>query len=149
TLRDALVAFAGGAATPIINKSAFSSIKLLVPKYEAQRKIAAILSAYDELIENNKRRIALLETLAEEIYREWFVRLRFPGHERLPVIKGVPSGWSLKRFHEIVEFYIGGGWGEDNQSTSFSEGAFVIRGTDIPEVQAGQFESCPFRFHKT
>ena len=56
-----------------------------------QQKIAAILSAYDELIENNKRRIALLEKLAEEIYREWFVRLRFPGHEKVKFVKGVPQ----------------------------------------------------------
>src|SRR5205823_9096058 len=107
TLRDALVAFAGGAATPIINKSAFSSIKLLVPKYEAQRKIAAILSAYDELIENNRRRIALLEKLAEEIYREWFVRLRFPGHEKVKVVKGVPEGWERKYLPELADITYG------------------------------------------
>lgn len=58
-----------------------------------QRKIAAILTAYDDLIENNRQRIALLEKMAEEIYREWFVRLRFPGHEHTPVRKGVPEGW--------------------------------------------------------
>lgn len=119
----------------------------VAPK-KAQRNIAAILSSYDELIENNKRRIALLEKLAEEIYREWFVRLRFPGHEEVRLIKGVPDGWGLKRFHEIVEYYIGGGWGEATQSTSFSDGAFVIRGTDIPDVQAGEFDGCPFRYHK-
>ena len=61
------------------------------------KKIAAILSAYDELIENNKRRIALLEKMAEEIYREWFVRLRFPGHEKVKIVKGVPEGWRLVR----------------------------------------------------
>lgn len=54
----------------------------------------------------------------------------------------------MKRFHEIIEHYIGGGWGEDDQSSSFAEGAFVIRGTDIPDVQAGEFDGCPFRFHK-
>jgi type I restriction enzyme S subunit len=118
------------------------------PSIDDQRKIAAILSAYDELIEYNRRRIALLEKLAEEIYREWFVRLRFPGHGTVKLIKGVPAGWSLKRFHEIVEYYIGGGWGETQQSLSFSDGAFVIRGTDIPDVQAGEFDGCPFRFHK-
>jgi type I restriction enzyme S subunit len=96
TLRDSLVAFAGGAATPIINKSTFSSIKLFVPEFNAQRKIGALLSAYDELFENNRRRIALLEKLAEEIYREWFVRLRFPGYETVKVVKGVPSGWEVR-----------------------------------------------------
>ena len=58
-----------------------------MPDVREQRRIAAILSAYDELIENNKRRIALLEKMAEEIYREWFVRLRFPGHEKVKKVK--------------------------------------------------------------
>jgi type I restriction enzyme S subunit len=123
--------------------------KVRIPSQNCQTKIAAILSAYDELIENNKRRIALLEKLAEEIYREWFVRLRFPSHEAVRTVKGVPADWSVKRFHEIVECYIGGGWGEDNESTTFSDGAFVIRGTDIPHVQIGAFDECPFRYHKT
>jgi type I restriction enzyme S subunit len=101
TLRDALVAFAGGAATPIVNKSAFSSIKVLVPENKIQRKIAAVLSAYDDLIENNNRRIAILEKMAEELYREWFVRLRFPGHEKVKIVKGVPEGWEVKRIGEI------------------------------------------------
>lgn len=102
TLRDSLVSFAGGAATPIVNKSTFSSIKLLVPEFDIQRKIAAILSAYDELIQNNQRRIALLEQMAVEIYREWFVRLRFPGYEEVKVIKGVPAGWDVLPFSAIV-----------------------------------------------
>jgi type I restriction enzyme, S subunit len=70
--------------------------ELRIPDLPTQHKIGAILSAYDELIESNKRRIALLENLAEEIYREWFVRLRFPGHEKVKVIKGVPSGWEVR-----------------------------------------------------
>jgi type I restriction enzyme S subunit len=122
--------------------------ELLIPELAIQRQIAAILATYDELIDNNKHRIALLEKLAEELYREWFVRFRFPGHEKKKLQKGVPDGWSVKKFYEIVKYYIGGGWGEDNQSTSYSDGAYVIRGTDIPDVQAGEFEGCPFRFHK-
>lgn len=125
------------------------SLRFRIPDYDQQQKIAAILSAFDELIENNRRRIALLEKMAEEIYREWFVRMRFPGHEKVKIVKGVPKGWAVKQFCEIVEYYIGGGWGEDIQSTSFCEGAYVIRGTDIPYVQSGELEGCPFRFHKT
>ena len=102
TLRDSLVAFAGGAATPIVNKSTFSSIKLLVPEFKVQRKIAAILSAYDELIENNQRRIALLEKMAEEIYREWFVRLRFPGREKVKFLRGLPQGWRVAELSELA-----------------------------------------------
>jgi type I restriction enzyme S subunit len=78
-----------------------------IPLLPIQQKNAAILSAYDDLIENNKRRIALLEKMAEEIYREWFVRLRFPGHEKVKVVKGVPEGWEEKKLNEIVELCYG------------------------------------------
>ncbi len=102
TLKDSLVAFSGGAATPIINKSTFSSIKLLVPRFKEQQKIASILAAYDDLIETNQRRINLLEKMAEEIYREWFICLRFPGHEKIKVIKGVPNGWAFDKANEFI-----------------------------------------------
>jgi len=69
------------------------SIEFPAPELETQRKIAAILSAYDDLIENNKRRIALLENMAEEIYREWFVRFRFPGYQTTEFEKGIPKEW--------------------------------------------------------
>jgi type I restriction enzyme S subunit len=107
TLKDALISFAGGSATPIINKSTFSSIKIKVPPLLIQRKIAAILSAYDDLIENNNRRIAILEKMAEELYREWFVRLRFPGHEKTKIIKGVPEGWEVKKIGDVVNATMG------------------------------------------
>lgn len=116
TLKDALVSFAGGAATPIVNKSAFSSIKVLVPAKKCQRKIAAILSAYDDLIENNNRRIAILEKMAEELYREWFVRLRFPGHEKVKIAKGVTEGWEVKKLGDIVELMYGKALKEDHRA---------------------------------
>jgi len=75
--------------------------KVRVPEKKCQTKIGAILSAYDELIENNNRRIALLEKLAEEIYREWFVRLRFPDYQKTEVVKRVPSGWSFDKASEF------------------------------------------------
>lgn len=93
---ELLKAVAGGTATPIINKTLFSRLPALAPSLPIQRKIAAILSAYDELIENNQRRIVLLEKMAEEIYREWFVRMRFPGYENVKKLKGVPSGWEVR-----------------------------------------------------
>lgn len=82
-------------------------LPIIFPPIKKQRKIAAILSAYDELIENNKRRIALLEKMAEEIYREWFVRLRFPGHERVKLVKGVPEGWEVKKLGELARTQYG------------------------------------------
>jgi type I restriction enzyme S subunit len=77
------------------------SIRLMIPSFAIQKKVAAILSTYDDLIENNKRRITLLEKMAEEIYREWFVRLRFPGHEEVKFVKGVPEGWEQKKFGDF------------------------------------------------
>jgi len=73
-----------------------------IPNVATQEKIAAILTAYDDLIEVNKRRIALLEKMAEELYREWFVRMRFPGHQNTKFVKGVPVGWKLNRFTDLV-----------------------------------------------
>jgi type I restriction enzyme S subunit len=84
------------------------SIRLMIPTFATQQKIAAVLSAYDDLIENNKRRIALLEKMAEEIYREWFVRMRFPGHEKAKFEKGVPEGWEQKPSNEVLDVLSGG-----------------------------------------
>jgi len=72
-----------------------------------QKKIAAVLSAYDDLIENNTRRIVLLEKMAEEIYREWFVRLRFPGHEQTTFHKGIPEGWEISELRQIAHLTMG------------------------------------------
>lgn len=77
------------------------SLRFSIPSWSEQRKIAAVLTAYDDLIENNRQRIALLEKMAEEIYREWFVRLRFPGHEHTPIHKGVPEGWQRRSIDDL------------------------------------------------
>jgi len=87
---------------PNLNTSILKRIPVYLPQIFIQRKIAAILSAYDDLIENNNRRIAILEKMAEELYREWFVRLRFPGHEKVKIVKGVPEGWKAKKLKDIV-----------------------------------------------
>lgn len=86
---------------PHINLGILRKFEVVCPPLPIQKKIAAVLSAYDDLIESNNRRIALLEKMAEEIYREWFVRLRFPGHEKVKVVKGVPEGWEQKRFGQF------------------------------------------------
>jgi type I restriction enzyme S subunit len=91
-----------GASNPTLNRNHVHKIKIIFPKrIHTQKQIAAILSAYDDLIENNNRRIALLEKMAEEIYHEWFVRLRFPGHEKVKKVKGVPETWDNTRFGEF------------------------------------------------
>ncbi|UJS25543.1 restriction endonuclease subunit S [Thiothrix winogradskyi] len=83
------------------------SIGFPAPDLESQRKIAGILSAYDDLIENNKRRIALLENMAEELYREWFVRFRFPGWRDAEFEKGIPKGWELQRVDSLGKIITG------------------------------------------
>lgn len=77
---------------------------ITAPDCVTQEKIAAILAAYDDLIENNRRRIALLEKMAEEIYREWFVRMRFPGHEQAKFVKGVPAGWYFVKLEQAFKY---------------------------------------------
>jgi type I restriction enzyme S subunit len=91
----------GGAAQPNASAPVLGSFEFpLLPKH-AQTRIADILSAYDDLIENNRRRMALLEEAARQLYREWFVRLRFPGHEHTPITNGVPEGWERKTLGDL------------------------------------------------
>jgi type I restriction enzyme, S subunit len=97
-IRSVLSIYGGGTNISNLNQGILENLYVPLPPLPTQRKIAAILSAYDELIENNRRRIALLEKLAEEIYREWFVRLRFPGHEKVKLVKGRPETWSERKF---------------------------------------------------
>lgn len=91
-----------GVNVPHISGKQIGGFKIPLPAPSIQQKIAAIISAYDELIENNQRRIALLEKLAEEIYREWFVRLRFPSHEKAKKVKGIPQGWRVAELKELA-----------------------------------------------
>jgi type I restriction enzyme S subunit len=81
------------AAVPGVNRNVLHAFDVRVPDVDAQKRIASILSAYDDLIENNRRRMALLEESARLLYREWFVRLRFPSHEHTRLVNGTPAGW--------------------------------------------------------
>jgi type I restriction enzyme, S subunit len=82
------------AAVPGLNRNNALRLKIKLPKLEAQNQITEILSAYDDLIENNRRRIRLLEKSAQLLYNEWFVNLRFPGHEHTKIVNGIPQGWT-------------------------------------------------------
>lgn len=89
---------------------AISSIKeysFTLPDFENQQYIADILSAYDDLIENNQRQIKLLEEAAQRLYKEWFVNLRFPGHENTKIVDGVPEGWSRGLLKELISVNYG------------------------------------------
>ena len=93
----------GGAAQPNANAKVLGRFSFTLPPRRDQHRTADILSAYDDLIENNRRRIALLEQAARELYREWFVRLRFPGHESARVVDGLPKGWETKTLGEVAD----------------------------------------------
>jgi len=119
------------------------TIKFRKTPLPIQKKIAAILSAYDELIENNNRRIAILEKMAEEIYKEWFVRLRFPCHEKVKIIKGVPEGWEVKQVGKLMRFEKGKTpnslYDYENNNTDIYLNVNAIEGVDIqyaPKINA-------------
>ena len=97
----------GGAAQPNANAKVLGRFSFTLPPRRVQRRIADILSSYDDLIENNRRRIALLEQAARELHREWFVRLRFPGHENTRIVDGVPEGWQRVRLSDLVSTQYG------------------------------------------
>lgn len=96
--------FAGGSAQPLITQGLLKHLKCDVPSIEKQKIIANILSAYDNLIENNNKRIKFLEQMAENLYKEWFVRFRFPGYENEYFIEDVPSSWSYVQLGDIASF---------------------------------------------
>mgnify|MGYP000618064304 FL=1 len=96
-----------GAAQRTISLSSLQNLTINLPDLPTQRRIASILSAYDDLIENNRRQIKLLEEAAQRLYREWFVELRFPGHEGVKVMDGVPEGWMKGTVDNIVKLLSG------------------------------------------
>ena len=105
------------AAVPGVNRNDLHALAVHVTQdINEQKAIASVLSAYDNLIENNRRRIQLLERAARLLYREWFVHLRFPGHEHITIIDGVPKGWDVKSIADVCQT-VGGG----TPSTSVSE----------------------------
>lgn len=110
------------------------SYKFLLPNKSTQTRIADILSSYDDLIENNNRRIQLLEQTAQELYKEWFVRFRFPGHENTKFENGLPEGWERNK---IQKYYhtCSGGTPSRNKPEYFENGIY-------PWVKTGEIKDC-------
>lgn len=96
-----------GSSQKALTINALKSIKIPLPPVKIQKRIADILSAYDDLIEINQKQIKLLEEAAQRLYKEWFVDLRFPGHENTPIIDGVPQGWRKSAFSDVFTFVRG------------------------------------------
>ena len=105
----------GGAAQPNMSGTQIEAVEIPYPPPAVQIRIASILSAYDDLIENNRCRIQLLEQSARLLYKEWFVHLRFPGHEHVKIKDGVPEGWERKALGEIAPLSYGKALKKDNR----------------------------------
>lgn len=117
-----------------VSKSAFMGMELSVIKDKVtQKRIGSILSAYDDLIENNQKHIKLLEEAAQRLYKEWFVDLRFPGHESVKIVDGVPEGWSRKQIFELGKIITG-----KTPNTSKQE----YYGGSIPFVKIPDMHNC-------
>ena len=101
--RRAVSGTAVGANIQNLSQARLSNHECRVPSIEVQHRIADILSAYDDLIENNQKQIKLLEEAAQRLYKEWFVDLRFPGHENTEIVDGVPEGWIKEEIGKIIK----------------------------------------------
>lgn len=124
-----------GATMVHITKKNMEKKTVYIPSsLNVQHRIASILSTYDSLIENNAKRIRLLEKMAENLYKEWFVRFRFPGHENVEMENGLPKGWKRGTLRDIVEFQNGFAFKSD---TFCNDGKFSI--VTIKNVQAEGF----------
>lgn len=117
----------GGATREALTKRTLEQFDIPVPPLQDQRKIAAVLAAYDELIENNLRRIEILEAMAQAVYREWFVNFRFPGHEDVALVDSplgpIPEGWEVARVNEAFEIL--GGATPSTKRAEYWEGGTI------------------------
>ena len=121
-----------GGAQQNLNTITIKKFQIALPSLPIQQKIASILSTYDTLIENNNRRIRLLEQMAENLYKEWFVRFRFPGHEKVEMENGLPKGWKRTKLIEECQTSSGG-------TPSRSKSEYYINGT-IPWIKTGELQ---------
>lgn len=133
TLYEKMVSLKNGGAQPNLNAKIIKSIEISLPPLPVQQRIASILSAYDDLIENNQKQIKLLEKAAQRLYKEWFVDLRFPGYENVKVVDGVPEGWSRKQIFELGKIITG-----KTPNTSKQE----YYGGSIPFVKIPDMHNC-------
>ena len=127
-------AFATGATFPELSGGTLKRIKIFLPPLPTQTRIAEILSTYDDAIENNNRRIALLEQAVQEVYREWFVRFRFPGYENAKFVNGLPEGWNVVKLGSLVNITSSKrSYDEDRTET----GVPLYRSKEIIQIENG------------
>lgn len=132
--------FCSGSAQPQLPIKDFVKIKYDLPSLKIQKKIVSIIGSYDNLIENNNKRICLLEQMAENLYKEWFVRFRFPGHEKAEFENGLPKGWRLENLFDVADVSYGYAFKSDMFCTDDSLNA-VVRIRDIQENHTDTYTS--------
>jgi len=145
--RHNITTSAKGTAQKAVSIGFLQDLEVEFPNLEIQREIVKRLVAYDQLIENNRKQIKLLEEAAQRLYKEWFIDLRFSGHETTPIIDGLPKSWQSKPIGDCINLDIGGGWGVEAESQTHNVKALVIRATDIAAVEMGSFVAIPVRWH--
>ena len=122
---------ASGTATKFLTQPILNSINIEYRDILEQKRIADILSAYDNLIENNNKRIQLLEQMAENLYKEWFVRFRFPGYEHVEFIDGFPKEWKICRIDQLSKIKAGGDAPDDSTKEITDECSIPIYSNGI------------------
>ena len=138
TLYDKMVSLKSGGAQPNLNAGKLKELEIFLPPLETQQKIAEILSAYDDLIENNRKQIKLLEEAAQKLYKEWFVKLNFPGHENVKIVDGVPEGWKKEKLINLVDVQYGYAF-DGSKFNSEGNGKPIIRIRNIPQGTTDDF----------
>ena len=141
----AINSMTGASGRQRADKRFIERTKLNVPDLPTQKRIAEILSAYDDLIENNNRRIALLEKAAQELYKEWFVRFRFPSYENVKFENGLPEGWEYIRFGNAIEIIDGDrGVNYPKQEEFYEEGECLFLNAGNVTKNGFDFSSCAY-----
>lgn len=139
-----LLGTANGATVAHVNLPTIRELEVDIPPIETQHRIADILSAYDDLIENNRKQIKLLEEAAQRLYKEWFVDLRFPGHEHTKIVDGVPEGWSMGILDDIVKET-----GESTKKENKQEYAYYLPIDCLPQKSIGYIDTNDIKLAKS
>ena len=130
--------------TKKLETEVLANVLVLVPKLDVQRRVVEVIATYDDLIENNRRRMALLEEAARQLYREWFIRLRFPGHEHTRISNGMPKGWERKALADLADVNRESLGGSFDGEIEYVDIASVTPG-QISETSTYEFRDAPSR----